>query len=501
MIARAFVVCTLLALGWPASVSGDEFRMKDGRIFIGSVAGDEGPRLRVRVAAAKFRKMRTVTLRAEDVQERLRDVKPAAEALDALLGLIEEGSDTLNFKWRARLRTAERLWEQRADTWIHPFLRRVGERSPEQLPAYFDDTPLFPPWPGTRWAKPAPPAARAALDWLAAHQDEDGRIDADGFMKHDPDDDKTDGAGGGHHGARVPCAFDGAVTGLAMLGWMASGSTPLSGPYREAIQRGLPYCRQVVERGGVGFDQIWNHAFCLQALAEAYWLGRDIELRPVLLGGVKDLLATQHPDGGWRYIPRAAPGVPSSAAAGTALGMCRRVGIPVPAEALEKLLAYFAARLDAQTGRSEYHDKAERLGYTPTRSNTAAALAATAFLRPAWKPKHLGKQLGAITKHPPTWKLSFKEVKTKDGRTVRAQIGYLYPYAWYYTDLALHLHGNKGKPWRAKLCNVLVAAQRKDGAAQGSWDPKGTYSDSGGRAFVTALGALMLLSPARYKAR
>lgn len=498
----ACVLCLTGGMVLPASA--DEFILKDGAIVNGEVVTYGATALEFRIAR-EFDLFDEVQIQRSEIQERI--AAPfAAREIKAFLAGERPKAD--------RLSLARLAWRQRSDGWIWSVLAakaddpKIGPTIRDEFGAYQTHPPaLWPPWitvsrnPRARLFRNPIRAqdkhVRAALDWLAAHQDDDGRIDADGFMKHDPDDDKTDGAGGGHHGERRPCAFDGAVTGVALLAWFAYGSTARSGPYAKSIARAIPFCRRVVEEGPRGFDQIWNYAFCTQALAEAYWMERDPTLRPVLVRAVRDLVAAQL-DGGWRYIPRATPGVPTSAAVGTALGMCARVGIPVPAEATARLVAYFEARVDAKSGRSEYHDSAERMGYTPTRANTAAALATLGFFPGLPKRPKLRTQLKALTKHKPKWKIEFKEVKTKDGRTVRAQVGYLYPYAWYYTDLAIHFHGKRFDGWRATLRRSLQGAQRKDGAAKGSWDPLGTYSDSGGRGFVTALGALMLLSPVRY---
>ena len=57
-------------------------------------------------------------------------------------------------------------------------------------------------------ARPSAQAVQAGLKWLAAHQDESGRWDADGFMKHDKGK-PTTGPGSAVH--------DVGATGLAML--------------------------------------------------------------------------------------------------------------------------------------------------------------------------------------------------------------------------------------------------------------------------------------------
>lgn len=340
--------------------------------------------------------------------------------------------------------------------------------------------------------------AEAALAWLAAHQDADGRIDADGFAHHCPEGTPCDGAGGGHHGERQPCGFDGVTTALAVLAWSASGSTSSSGPYQESIVRALPFCRQVVDRGLAGFDAIWNVTACVEALADICGTERDLSLRAVVERGVRLLEDQQRADGGYSYV-YAIGDVPTTAAVLRALGQAARAGVGVDAERVARALAFLDERVEAATGRSEYHRGAEQKGYTPTRANAAAGLAARAAVGALGEAPGLGRQLAAAREQKPRWKLEEKEIKTRDGRTVRAQVGSLYPYLWYQADLALLAHSSAaGTAWRSSLRGALAKGQRKDGHAAGSWDPRGPYSLSGGRSFVTGLGALMLLSAHRY---
>lgn len=339
-------------------------------------------------------------------------------------------------------------------------------------------------------------AVRRALDWLAAHQDADGRLDADGFMAHDPPDARSDGAGGGHHGERVPCAFDGATTAVTLMAWLAAGSTPVSGPYRQAVARALTWCRRLLRAGPGSSYGLWNHGLCTQAVADAYGLTGDPALLPELRAAVRAIVALQRDDGGWSYV-YAVGDVPTTGVAASALALCARVGVPVPASSLAATLRFLDARLDAASGRTTYHLGAERQGYTPTRANTAAALAVRALCGELEKAPSLGKQVAALQRKP-VWKISFRELPTKDGRRVRTQIGNLYPYLWYETTVAFFERGGSTwSRWFGGLKGALLSGQRRDGSFAGSWDPLGPYSTSAGRVFVTGLCALMLEAPYR----
>jgi len=452
---RAVVLLTVLLAA--VAVQADEIRLRDGEIVYGAVEGADGGAsyLRVLVGGAERRIPR------EEVSERLPDGKPLERVARRpsavgdwnVAGAPQDAAQ----RWGAARARARAAGGGTADTEA---------------------------------------AVKRALDWLAAHQDEDGRLDADGFMKHDPEDARTDGAGGGHHGERVPCGYDGVTTAVALMAWSAAGSTPVSGPYRAHVAKALDFCKAVVARGPGSAYGMWNFGFCTQAVVDAYMLRPDPDLIPRIEGAVKQILDLQRDDGGWSYYMPIGD-VPTTGVAASALGLAARAGFAVPRPAADMAFAFLDARVDRKTGRSEYHDGAERKGYTPTRANAAASLAVQALFGRTTG-LHTSKQLAAI-QDKPMWKLAFKEVKTKDGRVVRAQIGNLYPYQWYYTTVALFEHGGASwSTWFGGLKRALVDGQRKDGSFTGSWDPLGTYSDSAGRVFVTGLCALMLQAPYRY---
>jgi hypothetical protein len=242
---------------------------------------------------------------------------------------------------------------------------------------------------------------------------------------------------------------------------------------------------------------MWNFGFATQAVVDVYMLRPDPELTPVIEGAVKAILALQRDDGGWSYYLPIGD-VPTTGVAASALALAARAGFAVPRGAVSAALSYLDARVDAASGRSEYHKGAERKGYTPTRANAAAGLTVRALFGTLTKTAHLGKQVGAVLEKP-VWKIEFKEVKTKTGKKVRAQIGNLYPYQWYYTTLALFERGGGSwSTWFGGLKKALLKGQRKDGSFRGSWDPLGNYSTSAGRVFVTGLCTLMLQAPYRY---
>lgn len=495
-----------LTLTMAEGAAADELRLLDGEILYGTASEVEKGRISI-VTAEGSR-----TIRARDVAEVIEGEAPQAELARREAELTRSDAD-------GRVTLARFAWSRRLDADARRLAVEALALDPEHALAHLVLGHAATPggwvegWPaawapagsvGSRWGPGrrrakggAAKAIAAALSWLAAHQDEDGTVDADGFGRHCPEGDRCPDPGGGHHGERVPCAFDGVTTAVAVMAWLAEGSTPTSGPYAEPVRRGLARCVAELEQPRRGFDTIWNRAYAVQAVADAYAVSRESRLGDVLFDAVAGLLAEQRPDGGWSYI-YAIGDVPTTATVLGALGMASQAGVGVDPALIERALAFLEARVDPKTRRSEYHDGAERKGYTPTTANAAATLAARAAVGMLRETPALGARLAALTAKKPKWKISFEEVKTRDGRTVRAQVGNLYPYAWYHAAFALAAAGKASGGWSKALRATLAEGQDGEGHAAGSWEPLGPYSTSGGRAFVTGICTLMLQAPYRY---
>ena len=87
-------------------------------------------------------------------------------------------------------------------------------------------------------------AVDAALAWLAANQEPDGRWDASrhgGFREEKVLGHDRQAAGEG---------ADSGVTGLATLAFLGAGHTHLEGTYRKTVQRGLEYLVAIQKTDG-----------------------------------------------------------------------------------------------------------------------------------------------------------------------------------------------------------------------------------------------------------
>ena len=120
---------------------------------------------------------------------------------------------------------------------------------------------------------------KAALKWLADNQDADGRWNP-----------RTNGGGKennilGRNRQNAGTSADSAMTGLALLAFLASGHTHLEGPYREDVRRGLEYLMRVQAADGnlagqaAPYEFMYCHAMAAFALSEAYGMTHDARLR------------------------------------------------------------------------------------------------------------------------------------------------------------------------------------------------------------------------------
>ncbi|UCF33541.1 MAG: PD40 domain-containing protein [Phycisphaerales bacterium] len=314
-------------------------------------------------------------------------------------------------------------------------------------------------------------AVADALKWLAAHQSADGHWDAVDF---------DEGCGVCDGEAEIDA--DIAMTGLATLCFLGANHTHLSdGPYRETVAKAVRWLleRQDGKGGLLGDETMYSHGIATLALSEAYGMTDDGSLALPVQRAVDFIIrARSQREGGWRYEPGQAGDTSVLGWQVMALKSAELAGISVPDAGFK-------------TAR-DWMDKVEHpgvpgaYGYQPGRRPNPAMTAEGMFTLQLLgaKPEERRMQNSAelISRYPPSWE---SQQNT---------------YYWYYATLALFQHqGPKWERWNEAMTNELIASQRRDGAAAGSWDPEqDEWAARAGRVYQTTLCTLMLEVYYRY---
>jgi len=339
------------------------------------------------------------------------------------------------------------------------------------------------------------PAIDAGLKWLQYHQDEDGKWDSDGFMKHD-EGEPCDGPGNPVH--------DVGNTGLALLAFLGDGSTMRGGPYKDSIKRGVSWLKDQQQENGLfgtnaSHDFIYNHAIATYAMCEAFGLSQYTLLKPAAQKGINYLEQHRNPYSVWRYQPRDNDNDTS------VTGWCimayesgQYFGLEINKAALD-ICGVWLDQVSDATGKHGYleagdgssrkpGDHATKFPVEKGEAMTAVGLFCRFFMgqKPEEKPV-MKAAADLILAHPPIW-------DTKAGT--------IDEYYWYYATYALFQMGGKHwNEWQKKLTKAVLEPQHRDKAKKnllGSWDPIGAWGEDGGRVYSTAILTLTLEAYFRY---
>ncbi len=149
-----------------------------------------------------------------------------------------------------------------------------------------------------------------------------------------------------------------AVTSLAGLAFMSSGSSPGRGPYGAQIDKALVYVMDNTSPSGFiavvaasTHGPMYSHGFGTLFLAEAYGMTHRPEIREKLQKAVRLIIDTQNIEGGWRYQPvRRDADLSVTICQINALRAARNAGLFIPKETVDACIRYVKRSQNADGG-------------------------------------------------------------------------------------------------------------------------------------------------------
>ncbi|MHC5064941.1 MAG: prenyltransferase/squalene oxidase repeat-containing protein [Planctomycetota bacterium] len=342
-------------------------------------------------------------------------------------------------------------------------------------------------------------AVKLGLDWLADHQNPDGRWDADAFFEQDPPGRETDGLGQPEH--------DVGITGLVLLTFLADGNTPDAGAHRKVVSKGLQWLDGTQDKGtmnGSGFlgeseheGAIYDHLLGSLAIIEAYGMSGGAELQASAQLCVDYIRYHRTPESGWRYEAQGEDADGSvTALALQVLSIAQGMGLNVHPVQIETGRQWLMDRTDEENGRSGYlrrgtatprRDRSHERAFDPEKSEALTASALYSHLLMdggVGRRQILELQTALILELLPDW----SDEKARD------------LVFWNLASQALWQMGGEAvwEAWSEAMQKALISSQRNKGTAKGSWDPEVTWGVEGGRLYSTAMALLCLQAEYRY---
>lgn len=297
---------------------------------------------------------------------------------------------------------------------------------------------------------------RKGLEWLAKHQSKDGSW----------------GSQGQNGSYRM------AMTGLAGLAFLTTGTVPGRGRYGRNVSRAVKWILRHQKRDGLltsanEGQSMYGHGFAMTFLAQVYGIDeggkQSTKIKECLARAVKLTARAQSALGGWYYSPNSGSDEGSVTITQVqALRACANVGIKIPPKVMQNALSYMHKAQNSDGG----------IRYS-ARGGGASSLALSAA----------GAELLMMAgryEAPETKKVVNY---LKKNLKVSATRNYHQFYTTYYGAQAMAQIG--GALWQKYYGNVrksLLGKQRRDGSWSGNVGP--TY--------CTAIAVTVLALPYNY---
>ena len=282
-------------------------------------------------------------------------------------------------------------------------------------------------------------------------------------------------------------AYPAAMTSLAGLAFLASGSTPEEGPHAENVKKAMVYLLELGEAhpdglitGPEEYRSTYGHGYSMLFLAQCYGMERDTRyekrIKALLDKAVMVVARGQSPRGGWLYSPiRGGDEGSTTAAVLQGLRACRNAGIKVPRQTIDRAVGYLRFCQNPDGGIC--YSASNRGGSRPA---IAAAAIACFYATGVYDRQAGGKGPEAIMVEK-LWR--YLKVATKNVEDIK---GFYFYHNFY---LAQGMYHRAGREWELYYRQISQDLLRRR-AANGSWN-----GDNVGPVYATAIACVILQLP------
>lgn len=273
------------------------------------------------------------------------------------------------------------------------------------------------------------------------------------------------------------------VTALALMAFLANGSTPGRGTYGIPAEKAMLWLIEHQSDGGFitwSGSRMYSHAFATLALAEVYGMTSDDRVVEPLKRAVQRIVTGQNEGGGWRYLPGSMDSdISVTVCTIMALRAARNAGIDVPWETLDKAIKYVrrSAVRESKDFGGFYYQADENLGHRKTRVTFPLTAAGVCAL------------YGAGEYNAPEIEPGLNYLENERPPAIAMQNTFDYFYGHYYAVQCFYqAGGTRWKRWWPSVRDEISRGQLRNG----SW------MDGVGPNYATAMACVILQIPYRY---
>lgn len=298
-----------------------------------------------------------------------------------------------------------------------------------------------------------------ALEWLRQHQNGDGSW----------------------NGAKSSAEGKIAMTGLAILTFLAHGETPTSEKYGETVQKAIQYL--VSKQKGDGLFCAMNnhgsyaHAIATYALAEAYSLTRIPDLKPVVDLSTSVIVTGQQDRGLWEYGYKKAKRWDLSVTGWQVQALKAAYFADADVSGLKDAMKLAADGIEDET----FNEGRGAFTYSPDGSPHFSSMTPVGVLSLQLLGRGDHRKVSAGLNFMKSARCEWDNSKEVGGSL----------YGWYYLTQAKFQKGkNTWRTWNSQFAGEYVKNQNGDG----SWSfPAKESGDNQGPVYSTTLSALTLM--------